>query len=563
MIGFIGFKKIKGFINKFHRKKVVPVEGSVLYTELYGIVEHSGIYVGNKEISNVVVGGLTNLLNHDAEIVISDRKEFTKNAIADKSIYVSSNRNGAVGDIDVSDYARSKVGSDWYYVLHNNNCHVFSARCLRQAEDDEGNKINPDYTDLDDETWEPTIRNLKNEAQKILGATKWYIWDENADEENDDDNGAGNGGNGTGMPQSINSQNIQKIKKEYEKVALNKENIQKLMQEQAELEDYMEEISDEKIPYYLVKYLKEIHQKLDNMNSEINGVYRDFLKNFSGNESDGIAYSYDDLKKIPTETTELIREMELNQEIKRVVEKLGKNSMEIEEEVTKKNKIKQASKNQIFGIHKSNDIERILSSELILLENEELENLFYAKMYENSLLTYEIVGNETKEEEKKEKEIKKIKGPVVACIDTSGSMMGTPIFKAKSLLLSIAKELEKENRKLYVILFGATGDILEYSIEKKGEIIGLLKFLQKQFNGGTDFNTPLRRAINIIENEKTEYNKADILFITDGLCDLSANSQRLIEEKKSKYDFKIYTINCSYGYSSYFNDGFLDEIIGI
>ena len=191
------------------------------------------------------------------------------------------------------------------------------------------------------------------------------------------------------------------------------------------------------------------------------------------------------------------------------------------------------SQNEVFGIHKSNDITRLLPSELVLFENEELENLFYAKMYENSLLTYEISGEDKKEKDKEEIEYKK--GPVIACVDTSGSMRGNPIKKARALLLAISKILQTEKRKMYVILFGSAGQILEFKMENEKEIADLLKFLNQEFNGGTDFNTPLKRAIKIIENEKN-YEKSDILFVTDGLCSLNDENRKIVESKKKKME---------------------------
>ena len=176
----------------------------------------------------------------------------------------------------------------------------------------------------------------------------------------------------------------------------------------------------------------------------------------------------------------------------------------------------------------------MLPSELVLFENEEMENLFYAKMYENSLLTYEIAGKNQKEQDKKEIEYKK--GPVVACVDTSGSMAG-------------------------VLLFGARGQILKFKMENESKVIELLRFLNQGFNGGTDFNTPLREAIKIIES-KRNYNKADILFITDGLCNLNNTSTKIIQERKKKLNFQIFTVNCQ-GCVGYMKDGFSDEIIGI
>ena len=76
-------------------------------------------------------------------------------------------------------------------------------------------------------------------------------------------------------------------------------------------------------------------------------------------------------------------------------------------------------------------------------------------------------------------------------------MKGTPLLRAKALVLSITKILREENRELYVILFGAKGQFQEISLEGEEDICRAIKFLKKSYEGGTDFETPLRRGIEI------------------------------------------------------------------
>ena len=109
----LGYRVFKDVIDMFHRKKVVPIEGSVLYTDLYFFVEHSGIYVGSGKISNIKVN---NLFKGDSSVKISDAGDFTEKAIR-KKIYVSSDKEGAVGNINVSNYALSRVGEKRHYNL--------------------------------------------------------------------------------------------------------------------------------------------------------------------------------------------------------------------------------------------------------------------------------------------------------------------------------------------------------------------------------------------------------------------------------------------------------------
>ena len=54
----LGIKLAKYFIDSRFRKTVTPVPGSVVYSDLWVAVEHSGIYVGNGQIATIVVDGV-------------------------------------------------------------------------------------------------------------------------------------------------------------------------------------------------------------------------------------------------------------------------------------------------------------------------------------------------------------------------------------------------------------------------------------------------------------------------------------------------------------------------
>lgn len=80
----IGIKSLKYFIDSTFRDKVTPVAGSVLYCDLWVAVEHSGIYVGDGKISNIVVDGLA-----ESEVQLSSPHSFTSKSTLGRKIYVS------------------------------------------------------------------------------------------------------------------------------------------------------------------------------------------------------------------------------------------------------------------------------------------------------------------------------------------------------------------------------------------------------------------------------------------------------------------------------------------
>ncbi len=76
-------KKSKFWIDDNFREKVTPVEGSVLYSDLLVGAEHSGIYIGNDKISNIVVD---NLLKGDSRVKVSNPENFADKGKLHKKI---------------------------------------------------------------------------------------------------------------------------------------------------------------------------------------------------------------------------------------------------------------------------------------------------------------------------------------------------------------------------------------------------------------------------------------------------------------------------------------------
>lgn len=532
-----GLKPLKYFIDNTFRDKVTPVEGSVLYCDLWVAAEHSGIYVGNGQISNIVVDGVA-----ESTVQRSDARDFTSKSTMGNKIYVSCNDSGAVGNTHVAGGADSAVGQRSFYGLVFKNCHAFSTRCVNlahfanHAAVEEGfvdwviNKITPE------ETWEPTIRALKETAEKKLGANKWRLWDwENQNnsksQSKPDPEPDWQGHHDHFMNQPLNTQSIQTIREQFKAT-----------------QAYEAEIANENIPDAIRQKIAQFRILLGDISQKYEEV-KEFLKQCKGAE-----FSYGDLKACTDDFSALARELQNNRAIHELARKMGRDY--ISEEKKKQSKIPEASKSEVYGTHRSDDLMRILPSELLYLEDETLETLFYAKLLEQSLQTYQLKGITYRQGEEIDRQQKRT-GPVVACLDTSGSMNGLPLLKAKALLLAIANILKKENRSLHVILFGASGELREFSMESAKNTRGLLAFLNQGFGGGTDFETPLKKSLHIIENKK-DCIKADILMISDGDCCLSSAFAQKLQQEKSRLDCSVYSVLCA---GQRVADSFSDEVV--
>ncbi|VGM94778.1 Uncharacterised protein [uncultured Avibacterium sp.] len=138
----------ESIIDNIFRHKVIPKFGSILYCDLaFGIIEHSGIYVGNNSVVH---------LNKYSEIEKVSLSDFIQGALA-ITIYVSSSNGKAIGSKKVGNFALSQVGKKTKYNVLLRNCHQFSSSCIT------GNLDNNDLL----------LSLLKITARKKLGVNEW------------------------------------------------------------------------------------------------------------------------------------------------------------------------------------------------------------------------------------------------------------------------------------------------------------------------------------------------------------------------------------------------------
>lgn len=513
----LAFKQLKYFIDSTFRDKVVPVPGSVVYCDLWLAVEHSGIHVEDGQISNIVVDGVA-----ESTVHLSGARDFTSKSTWGRKIYVSCDRQGPVGHDAVAQRAVSHLGERAFYGLVVKNCHQFSTKCVnqvRQARDRDGSLLDRVLDMLPNETWEPTLSVLKATAKMKLGATKWRLWDWEQDAP------------GEKEPEP----DWDAIDQQARQLPLTPEHIAHLRQQLAEARDYESEIDDENLPDAIRQRLKHYRQTLSDI-GDLAEQAKDFLA-----ACPDAGFSYNDLKAGSEDFARLAQQIGRNPQIRELMRKLGR--QHIAEEIKRQTRLPQASRSEVHGTHRSNDLLRLLPSELLNLEDEALEALFYARLLEGQLMTYELSGSSLSPGETTESRQERT-GPVVACLDTSGSMQGEPLLKAKALLLAVAAILKSEDRSLHVILFGASGQIRSFATDARNDSAGLLAFLRQGFGGGTDFEAPLQHALQVIETHP-DHLKADVLMISDGDCTLSDDAIAQVQARKVRLNCRIYSVLCA------------------
>ncbi|UDQ97019.1 lecithin retinol acyltransferase family protein [Lentisphaerota bacterium WC36G] len=143
---------IEGVIDSFRDAITEPERGSVLYTDLlFGMMEHSGIYIGNNRIVE---------LNSQGEVSIVTPSEFISGGTG-INIYVSCIDENPIGCEVTAQRAERMVGTKKNYHLLNDNCHIFCSGCLTG-----------DFNNNETFLWM-----LQQNAQELLNANTWRIWD--------------------------------------------------------------------------------------------------------------------------------------------------------------------------------------------------------------------------------------------------------------------------------------------------------------------------------------------------------------------------------------------------
>lgn len=132
-----------------------PAIGSVVYCDLAGTIEHSGIYIGNNLIAHLDGSGRIEAVSPNEFL---GRLGGFNPAV---NIYVSCNGGDPIGSNSVARRAKNALGGARKYNIIFDNCHQFSAGCITGNVDNACNFL-----------WM-----LQHEAEKEMGVDSWRVWD--------------------------------------------------------------------------------------------------------------------------------------------------------------------------------------------------------------------------------------------------------------------------------------------------------------------------------------------------------------------------------------------------
>ena len=173
---------------------------------------------------------------------------------------------------------------------------------------------------------------------------------------------------------------------------------------------------------------------------------------------------------------------------------------------------------EIASIEVGNNVARMLPSELSLLADPELEDLFVLKFIEKRLAQYELIHHEPQG-----------RGPIILAIDESGSMNEPAVpdesiskeVWSKGIALALMAIARLQKRDIAIIHFASRNQIkTQFFIKGQASPEEALQIAEFFYDGGTAFEPWMEKTLELID--QSTFDKADVICVTDGLTSISA-----------------------------------------
>jgi len=241
----------------------------------------------------------------------------------------------------------------------------------------------------------------------------------------------------------------------------------------------------------------------------------------------------------PAQKLELGKRLAGNEKFKKLAQMVGRMKFHA---LALRKKILERSSEEILEVERGDFLNRLLPHELLTLHHPVLRKDFQRRFLDQELLQYSLRGTEERG-----------KGPMVVCLDGSSSMAGDKEIWSKAVTLTLL-EIARRQRRLFRSICFSSADaplqILDINLRDRYQAdIGKVMDLAEYFpGGGTDFEKPLDAALECLQ--KARYKKGDIVFITDGECEVTPEWAQRFRDKKEKLGFSLFSILIDVGPNS-------------
>lgn len=179
---------------------------------------------------------------------------------------------------------------------------------------------------------------------------------------------------------------------------------------------------------------------------------------------------------------------------------------------------------EITGIRFTARPEKMLAAEAVMLHHPVLRKLWRARHAEGRLLGWHSeavlvdwrpdAGAPPQPVASAEPQALE-RGPILLALDTSGSMKGAPENIAKAVVIAALQAAHAAGRGCRLIAFGGPGEVIERELGRGVDgLDAVLALMGQGFDGGTDVQTPIERAVEAVH--EAAWHAADLLIVSDG-----------------------------------------------
>ena len=230
------------------------------------------------------------------------------------------------------------------------------------------------------------------------------------------------------------------------------------------------------VPNLVPSLYSKFERLLSNTNAEMSSIINELEQwGFEEGENGRISFA---------EKKSAIEKIRNSAKLKKLTDKIGKfRDSALACQKRKSNNVSTSIKSVTIG----GNINRTLPSEKMKLCNEVTKKDFIRKMTQKELMEYKLNSNN-----------EKCKGPIVCCIDTSGSMNGNREMWSKAVAIAMLEIAHNQKRDFAGILFSNKVSFNSPIIIPKDSIEPnkVLELAESFSGGGTDFEEPLREVTN-------------------------------------------------------------------
>ena len=142
------------------------------------------------------------------------------------------------------------------------------------------------------------------------------------------------------------------------------------------------------------------------------------------------------------------------------------------------------------------------------------------------------------------------KGPVVICVDESGSMTGERIAQAKAFCLAMVWIARHQKRDCLLVAFAGSSYSRNLLVNGRTPQVQIVEWLFQFMGGGTVFTVPLSKVPNKLWKQyKLKDGETDMFLLTDGAIPLAPALRDSFNAWKKQMGCRLTSIGIGIGQS--------------